>query len=138
MGLFDQVLSAAGSLSGQQGQGNNALLDVVMQLVNNPQTGGLAGLIQSFQSGGLGEIVKSWVSTGQNLPVSAEQIQSALGSEQISNLAAQSGVSPEQMSGHLAQFLPQIIDTLTPDGSVPQEGDLMAQGMALLKGKLLG
>jgi uncharacterized protein YidB (DUF937 family) len=138
MALFDQVLSAAGSLAGQQDQSSNALVGGIMQLVNNPQTGGLAGLIQSFQNGGMGEIVKSWVSTGQNLPVSAEQIQSALGSEQISNLAAQIGVSPDQMSGQLAQYLPQVVDKLTPDGNVPQGGDLMTQGMELLKGKLLG
>lgn len=138
MALFDQALSAAGSLAGQQDQSSNPLVGVIMQLVNNPQTGGLAGLVQSFQSGGMGEIVKSWVSMGQNLPVSAEQIQSALGSDQISNLAAQIGVSPDQMSGQLAQFLPQVIDKLTPDGNVPQGDDLMAQGMELLKGKLLG
>lgn len=138
MGLFDQVLSAANSLAGQQDRGSNSLLAVVMQLVNNPQTGGLAGLVQSFQQGGMGEIVKSWVSSGQNLPISAEQIQSALGGEQIGQLAGQIGVSPEQMSGQLAQFLPQVIDSLTPDGNVPQGGDLMAQGMELLKGKLLG
>lgn len=138
MGLFDQVLSAAGSLSGQQGEGSNALLGVVMQLVNNPQAGGLAGLVQAFQNGGLGEIAKSWVSTGQNLPISAEQIQSVLGSAQIQGLAGQLGISPEAMSGQLAQFLPQVVDKLTPNGSVPEGGDLMAQGMDLLKGKLFG
>ncbi|HET7774907.1 MAG TPA: YidB family protein [Azospira sp.] len=138
MGLLDQALSAIGGTSGQQGDSSNPLLGVVMQLINNPQTGGLQGLIQSFQSGGLGEVVKSWVSTGANLPISAEQIQTALGSERIENLSSQLGVSPDQASGQLAQYLPQIIDTLTPDGSVPEGGDLMAQGMDLLKDKLFG
>ena len=135
MGLFDQVV---GAVSGQQAEGENALLSTVLQLVNNPQTGGLAGLVQSFQNGGLGEIVKSWVSTGQNLPISADQIQSALGSGPLQNIASQLGLNTEQVSGQLAELLPQVVDKLTPDGSIPEGSDLLAQGMNLLKGKLFG
>ena len=133
MGLFDQVV---GALAGGQSGGNAALLESVMQLINNPQTGGLAGLLQSFQQGGLGEIVNSWVSTGQNLPISAEQIQSVLGGTALQDIAAKLGVGQQQASGSLAQMLPQIIDQLTPNGQLPQGGDLMAQGLELLKGKL--
>ncbi len=78
MGLLDQVVGALAN--GQSAQGN-PLLDIVMQLVNNPQTGGLAGLVAKLQQGAIGDIVNSWVSTGQNLPVSGEQLQSALGGE---------------------------------------------------------
>lgn len=133
MGLFDQVV---GALSGNQSGGGNALLETVMQLVNNPQTGGLGGLVQSFQQGGLAEIVNSWVSTGQNLPISAEQIQSVLGNSTLQDLAAKLGMSNEQISGGLAAMLPQVVDQLTPNGEVPQGGDLLAQGLDLLKGKL--
>ena len=130
MGLLDQVVGAlAGGESG--GQGN--LLQTVMQLVNNPQTGGLNGLIQSFQQGGLGEIVNSWVSSGQNLPISGEQIQSVLGGSRLHDLAAKLGMSPEQASGSLSEMLPKMIDTMTPNGEVPQGGDLLSQGMDLLK-----
>lgn len=133
MGLFDQVV---GALSGNQSGGGNALLETVMQLVNNPQTGGLGGLVQSFQQGGLAEIVNSWVSTGQNLPISAEQIQSVLGNSTLQDLAAKLGMSNEQISGGLAAMLPQVVDQLTPNGEVPQGGDLLAQGLDLLKGRL--
>ena len=133
MGLFDQVV---GALSGNQSGGSNALLETVLQLVNNPQTGGLGGLVQSFQQGGLAEIVNSWVSTGQNLPISAEQIQSVLGGSTLQDLAAKLGMSNEQISGGLAAMLPQVVDQLTPNGEVPQGGDLLAQGLDLLKGKL--
>lgn len=109
-----------------------------MQLINNPKIGGIEGLVKTFQSGGLGEIVNSWVGTGQNLPVSAEQVQSALGSEQLAAVACQLGVSPAQAGGQLAELLPQVVDLLTPNGQIPQDGDLMAQGLALLKGKFLG
>jgi uncharacterized protein YidB (DUF937 family) len=129
MGLLDSVV---GALAGGQGGGNSGLLDVAMQLINS-QPGGLGGLVQSFQQGGLGEIVNSWVSTGQNLPVSAEQLQAVLGGGQLQNIAAQLGVSPEQASGSLAELLPQVVDKLTPDGQLPPGGDLLAQGMELLK-----
>ena len=138
MGLLDQVVGAVGGMSGQQGEGGNALLNSVLQLVNNPQTGGLSGLVQSFQNGGMGEIVKSWVSTGQNLPISAEQIQSVLGNGQLQSLASQVGLDTNQLSAQLAQLLPQVVDRLTPNGTIPEGNDLMAQGMDLLKSKLFG
>lgn len=135
MGLFDQII---GAVSGQQGESGGSLLGSVLQMVTNPQNGGLSTLLQTLQQGGLAEAAKSWVSTGQNLPVSAEQIQSALGNDTVKNLAAQLGLNTEQMSGHLAELLPQVVDKLTPNGSVPSEGNLVSMGMELLKGKLLG
>ena len=132
MGLLDQVV---GAMAGGQSGGNNALLETVMKMISDPQNGGLQGLIQSFQQGGLGDIVNSWVSTGQNLPISAEQIQSVLGNSSLGNIAAQLGLNTEQASGSLASMLPQLIDSLTPNGEVPQGGDLMSQGMEMLKGK---
>ncbi len=132
MGLLDQVV---GAMAGGQSGGNNALLETVMKMVSDPQNGGLQGLIQSFQQGGLGDIVNSWVSNGQNLPISAEQIQSVLGGSSLGNIASQLGMNSEEASGSLASMLPQLIDSLTPNGEVPQGGDLMSQGMEMLKGK---
>lgn len=137
MGLFDQVLGGAlNSLGG--GAGSNNLQAVVMQWLNSPQVGGIEGLLSAFQKGGLGEIVNSWVGTGQNLPVSGEQLEATLGSEQIGALASQLGVSPQQASGQLAEWLPKVVDLLTPNGQIPQGGDLLAQGLDLLKGKWPG
>lgn len=130
MGLLDSVV---GALAGGQSGGDNPLLNIVMQLINNPQTGGLGGLVQSFQQGGLGDVMSSWISTGQNLPISAEQLQAVLGGGQLQNIAAQLGVSPEQASGSLADLLPQVVDKLTPNGQLPEGGDLLAQGLDLLK-----
>lgn len=135
MGLFDQVV---GALAGSESGAGNALLESVLQLVNNPQTGGLGGLVESFRQGGLAEIVNSWVSTGQNLPVSGEQIQSVLGGSTLQELAAKLGISSQEASGSLASLLPQVIDQLTPHGELPENGDLLAQGLDLLKGKLFG
>jgi len=139
MGILDQVVGAL--TGGQAGGGSGQLIQLVLQLINNPQTGGLGGLLKTLQQGGLGEAASSWVSTGPNQPVTAEQIQSSLGDSLLPGLAAQLGVTPEQASGSLAQYLPQIIDHLTPNGQVPEhgQGDLLAQGLEMLKkGGLFG
>ena len=130
MSLLDQVVGAmAGSQSGEQGN----MLQTVMQLLNNPQTGGLSGLVQSLQQGGLGDVVNSWISNGQNQPVSADQIQSALGGSSLQGMAEKMGMSTEQASGSLAELLPQLINQMTPNGQLPEGGNMLAQGMDLLK-----
>ncbi|MCP5142557.1 MAG: DUF937 domain-containing protein [Gammaproteobacteria bacterium] len=135
MGLFDEVLGAATGLGGRSGQSDNALADAVMQMIGGQ--GGIGGLLQTLQKAGLGDVAGSWVSNGANLPVSAEQLMGALGGDQIGQLARQLGVGNDQASGTLAEYLPKVIDMLTPDGNVPEGGgDLMSQGLAMLKGSL--
>ena len=121
MSLFESIAGQAlGALSGQNGSPHAGLLEVVTSLINNPQTGGLAGLVSSFEKSGLGAMAASWVGTGQNLPISAEQIQQVLGHEQVQALAQKLGFSPQELSGQLANLLPQVIDKATPAGVIPQ------------------
>lgn len=132
MGLLDSLIGGLG-----QG-GGNPLLNLVSGLIANPNGGGLAGLLQQFQASGLGHLAESWVGTGQNLPISAEQIQTVLGSEQIRQMAAKAGIAPDALSGQLAELLPQVIDKLTPNGSVPDQGGLQQTLGSLLQGFLGG
>lgn len=137
MGLLDMV---TGALNGASGKGGgNDMLNVVMQMLSsNGQNGGMAGLVQAFQNKGLGEQMASWIGTGQNLPISPEQIKSVLGDGQLGQIARQLGMNEQQAAGGLAGLLPQVIDKVTPNGQMPQGDDLMAQGLELLKGKLFG
>ena len=122
MGLLDSVL---GSLSqGGTGAGGNPLLDTVLSMVNNPDTGGLAGLLQKFQQSGLGNVADSWVSTGKNLPISPDQLQNALGSGELGSLAEKLGMSTGDVSSQLADLLPGVVDKLTPNGQMPDMGSL--------------
>jgi len=116
---------------------SNPLASSVMQMINN-QPGGLSGLLQQFHDKGLGGLVTSWVGTGQNLPISADQLQQVLGSEQVKELAAKAGISPDAASSHLAQLLPMLVDKLTPNGQVPQNSSLLEEGMGMLKNLGLG
>lgn len=116
MGLLDNVL---GQLGGSGG--GNQLLNLIMGLINDQGRGGLSGLLNQLRQGGLGNAADSWVSTGQNLPVSADQISTALGSSQLRELAQKFGISPDALPGQLAGMLPQVIDRLTPQGRVPDQ-----------------
>ena len=133
MGLLDQIMGSMGGLPGQAGEEDSGILGGLLGMTNNPETGGLGGLVQSFQEGGLGEVVRSWVSSGENLPISADQIQSVLDSEQIQNLASKFGLSTDEVSGKISELLPQIVDKLTPNGSVAEDGDMVSRGLDLLK-----
>jgi uncharacterized protein YidB (DUF937 family) len=136
MGLFDEFIKAGLSSTAGSGQPHPgmSLATGILEMLTSQQAGGLQGLVQSFAQKGLGDIVSSWVSTGANLPVSGGQIQNALGSEAISSLAQRAGVSPDMASSLLAQVLPGIVDKLTPDGKVPETGNLLEQGLNILKG----
>jgi uncharacterized protein YidB (DUF937 family) len=112
---------------------SNRLVSSVMQMINN-QPGGLAGLVRRFHERGLGGLVSSWVSTGQNLPVSSDELQHVLGSEQVRELAARAGISPETASSNLVQLLPMIVDKLTPNGQLPPSGTLLDSGLSMLRG----
>ncbi len=127
MDILNTVKSALGG-----GDKQNDLMSTVMNLVGG-QSGGLNGLISQFTSKGLGDVIGSWVGTGKNLPVSADQIHSVLGSDQIKNIASKLGMDTNAVTSQLSNLLPQVVDKLTPDGKVP-EGDLLSKGLGMLGG----
>jgi uncharacterized protein YidB (DUF937 family) len=86
--------------------------------------GGLGSLIEKFQNAGHGETVDSWVGTGPNKPIQPGQLQNTLGNDTLSNLAAQAGISKEDLLAQLAQALPAIIDKLTPNGRLPTQAEV--------------
>lgn len=139
MGLLDSIVGqVAGALGGGTGQQQpNGLLEAVTGLLNNPQTGGLQGLIQAFEQQGLGHVIGSWIGTGQNLPISADQLQAVLGNEQLQAMAQKLGLSTQDIAGHLSQLLPQVVDHVTPNGEVPQ-GDVLQSALGNVLGGLFG
>ncbi len=133
MGLLDQIVKGlAGKFLGGSGGTQNPLLDIALNLLTNPQTGGLEGLAETFKSKGLNDIMSSWVSTGQNLPISGKQIQDVLGSDLIQQLAKKLGASNQDVSGGLANLLPDLIDKLTPTGQLPEK-DTFEQALKKLR-----
>ncbi len=154
MGLLDSVIGALGqSQGGGGGGGQAAILNAVIGMLTHSggggggggggagaagglgSLGGLGGLVEQFTRNGMGDAVKSWVGSGQNMPVSADQISQGMGSDMLGQLAQQLGMGHGDLAGQLSQMLPQVVDKLTPNGQLPQGNDLGGLGDL---GSLLG
>jgi uncharacterized protein YidB (DUF937 family) len=133
MGLLDSVI---GGLMGGQG-GSSPMAGVLMNLLGGGQgagsglgtqsigrqgQGGLGGLLASFEQAGLGHIAQSWVGTGQNQQVTPDQLQRVFGQARVQSMADQAGMEPQGFLSQLAQHLPHVVDQMTPQGRVPDEG----------------
>ena len=149
MGLIDALMKQAG---GGQG-GGSGLGGLVSTLTSNPQilsalTGllstrdtsvggnaGLAGLVGAFQKRGLGDMMSNWISTGPNPPMSAAQVSDVLGQDTINQFATKAGVPASQAGSLLAGLLPEAVDFLTPNGTLPDTNTLENSLGSLLSGR---
>ncbi|MBU6260310.1 MAG: DUF937 domain-containing protein [Burkholderiales bacterium] len=146
MGLLDSVLGAisGGGQQGGPGGGEAAMLSAVVGMLGQGGAGGgaagglggLMGLVEKLQQSGLGPQVASWIGTGQNQPVTGDQVTSALGSGAVGQIAEQLGLSHGDAAGQLAQVLPGLIDKLSPNGQLPQGGGAGGELASLLGGLL--
>lgn len=109
MGLFDGVLG------GVVGAGMVSVVNNILE-----QHGGVQGIVNEFEKNGLGATVSSWVGTGPNQPVSSADVHRVLGSDLLQQLAAKSGLSVQELAEKLSQVLPQAVDRMTPDGTIPK------------------
>ena len=87
-------------------------------------SGGLGDLMKQLQEGGHGDAANSWVGKGQNKPIAPGDLANALGADQIDAIASQSGMSRNDLLQGLSQYLPDVIDHLTPDGRLPEANEL--------------
>lgn len=105
----DTISNALGSLLNQQQN----------QQQDAQQSSGLSGLVSSLsENGGMAGAVQSWLGDGDNEAISGDQLEQALGSDQISNFAAQLGVDQQTASNGLAEALPQLIDQSSSGGNL--------------------
>jgi uncharacterized protein YidB (DUF937 family) len=149
MGLLDSVLGqvlggAAQQQQQPQGGGMGDLGGLAGALggllANNGSAGGLGGLVSKFEQAGMGDVIGSWIGKGENQPVSDGQLQDALGSDTIASIASRLGINAQTLLPMLATLLPVLIDRLTPQGKVPEQGlgdqsDLLASLGSLLQDK---
>jgi uncharacterized protein YidB (DUF937 family) len=140
MGLLDSVLGAVAGANRPATEGTQGLPGgiggLLGMLASNPQLvqvltgllanegahGGLGGLMAKFQQAGLGDVIGSWIGSGQNQPIAPDQLTQVLGSDTLSDIAAQLGMPSGAVAGQLSQVLPGLIDQLTPHGQAPAEG----------------
>ena len=139
MGMLDGLL---GSLMGSGNGGNNPLLQIAMQMLANKggggtldSVGGLDGIISAFEKGGLAHITDSWVGTGENLPVSGDQLLQILGSDKIRQIASQLGMSQGDAADGLAQIFPDLINHITPNDEMPATHYIVEDALAMFMKK---
>jgi uncharacterized protein YidB (DUF937 family) len=122
MGLLDSiketVMSEIGNRFAEIGSQHPIAAQLLSMFGGGNQAQGLGELVSTFQQKGLAGIVNSWVGTGANLPISADQIEQALGQQRVQQIAANFGLDPEVLKGQLAQVLPTVVDRLTPSGKI--------------------
>ncbi len=135
-GFFSQIVQDVLS-SGQQGQ-PSPIVGILEQVLaaKGGENQGVAGIISRFENAGLGQHVQSWVGTGENVPLSGDQVGQAFSREEIESWAQQAGTTPDTMRGVLAEALPHMVDHLTPGGQVPAQTGL--SDLSGLIGRFLG
>jgi uncharacterized protein YidB (DUF937 family) len=87
-------------------------------------SGGLGDLMKQLQEGGQSDAANSWVGKGQNKPIAPGDLANALGADQIDAIASQAGLSRDDLLKGLSQYLPDVVDHLTPDGRLPDANEV--------------
>ena len=112
IGLFDTVTSMLrNAIKGEAGLGG-ALTSALEQF------GGMDKIVGQLTESGLGEKVNSWLGKGENMPVSAEEITSAIGLNKLKEMASWLGIPVDTLSGLVAQHLPAAVDAASPEGKL--------------------
>lgn len=110
MGLLD------GLIGGVVGAEMASVVNTFIQ-----QHGGVQGIVSQLESQGLGATARSWVASGANQAISPAEISKAFGSSPVlAQLAARTGMNPQDLAQQLATALPAAIDKLTPGGKIQQ------------------
>ena len=117
MGLMDML---GGLLGRKAPKSGNPLMDaLVPMLMKGGALGGLGGLLGKFTGAGLGNKANSWVGTGENEPLEPDEVEQALGTDQVDEIARQAGVSRDEAKSGLAGMIPGLVDKMSPGGNLP-------------------
>jgi uncharacterized protein YidB (DUF937 family) len=93
-------------------------------------TGGLGELMDRFKQTGQAETAESWVKPGPNRGLTAEQVEQAVGADNIAELSARTGLSRGELLERLSTRIPEGVDQLTPEGRLPADDDEIVRRVA--------
>jgi uncharacterized protein YidB (DUF937 family) len=141
MGILDDLIDGMLAPQGEKSTRNNPLGDALKEVlapggqsatqrdvqgtrIEPESQGGLDRLLDSFSRAGQGDLADSWVSTGQNRPVTPQQLEQALGRDKIDNLSMRTGLPRDELLQQLSQHLPNAVDRLTPKGQRPKPEEM--------------
>src|SRR6476619_4174407 len=135
MALLDSIMG----MLGKSGGGKDVMSQLATMLTGKGGDGlGLERLLEQFKGAGLGDKADSWVGKGENQPLSPAEVQKAIGDDRLAKMSKQTGQSVGSLTTDLSKMIPAAVNKLTPDGKVPDPGDLMNMAKNLDLGTLLG
>ncbi len=110
-----------------------ALLPIALMFIQ--RNGGLSGAFNKIQNMGFGHQANSWMSADQsNQPLDANDINQLFDNDELAQVASQTGVEQSEVRQSMAELLPQLFDSLTPNGDTQTESqanneisDILAQ-----------
>ncbi len=126
-GLLGGLLGRSGSqgglggMLGGQGGGNPLVGMVLPAVVGMLSGGGLSRLMGGMQSAGLEDKARSWISGGANKPISPDEVKQVVDHGQIAGVAQKAGVTHDEAAALIAKTLPEVVNHVTPDGSLPDQ-----------------
>lgn len=126
MSMFDSIINEANEKFNLGGKAKT-VLSALLTLMTNKNQGGLTGFLERFDTAGLGDTATSWIGSGSNMPISNEQLESAVGEDTLRNIADQTGTDYKTATAAAAFLIPRVIDQLTPEGEIPSDGDVLSR-----------
>jgi uncharacterized protein YidB (DUF937 family) len=81
---------------------------------------------QGADKAGLSDIFDSWVSPGENKPISADQLKQAADPANLQKIANDAGMTVDEAAEELSKALPDVVNTLTPDGVLPSDQQIQS------------
>ncbi|MES2940685.1 MAG: YidB family protein [Pseudomonadota bacterium] len=130
-GILAGALGRRGAGAARSGGGGRSamlllLLPLAMRWVQ--RNGGIGAVLERFQQKGFGAQAKSWVDTGDNQQVDAEAVNEVVGRDELSRLSQQLGMPEQEVAQGFAEILPEMVNQLTPQGSMPEDADHLLEG----------
>ena len=125
MGILDEVTAKLGGQKGQEGG-----IASLQKLFSS--NGGLKGMTSKLTNSGMGHQVQSWIGTGENQPVSGQQVQQAIDPNDVHQMAKSAGMSDQEACDQVAKAMPEMVNQATPQGQIPQQ-DPFAKGLDSVK-----
>jgi uncharacterized protein YidB (DUF937 family) len=117
MGLFESVGETLKDVFGQADA--KAAPGLISAMLAKTSIGDLQGVVAKLQAAGFNDQVRSWLGDGANLPISADQLRTALGNEQVQQIARQLNLPIDEAMKFLSEHVPNAVDQASPNGSLP-------------------
>ncbi len=110
-----------GVLKGVAGELGKQAPSILSQVLAKANIGDLQGVVNKLQQAGLDKQVASWLSDGKNIPISKEQLRTALNDKDLQQIARSLGVPVDQALDVLTKYLPEAVDQASPNGQIQKK-----------------